>query len=437
MLIPLLLLALTGGRLDPEDWPQWRGPHANGSASETAAPPLRWSEEENVRWKVPLLGEGHSTPVVHGGQVFLTRTVPVGEPFAPLPDDAPGAHDNRLVSSSHRLQALAFDLATGKLLWERTLRELVPHEGGHETGTFASASPAVDDEHLYAFFGSHGLFCLDHDGLVLWEKDLGEQATKHGHGEGASPHLAEGKLVINWDHEGQSFLVCLDGATGEELWRQDREEVTSWATPVSAVVEGRTQVIVSGTGRLRAYDLESGEVIWSCGGLAHNVVASPVVGVGMAFAASSYEKQSMLAIRLAGASGDLTTDSEHLLWMRRRSVPYVPSPLFHGGWLYVLNHYQGIISRIEARTGAQPRRSRRLDGVRDVYASPIAAAGRIYVVDRSGVTVVLEHSEDFPELARNWLEDSFSASPVAVGDALLLRGERNLYCLAVPAREAR
>ena len=193
----------------PADWPQWRGPLGNGSVPE-ATPPLEWSEEDNVRWRLPLLGEGHGTPIIVGDLLFLTRSQPTGDPFSPRPDTAPGAHDNRLVSSRIQLEALAVDRHTGEVLWQRVLRAVLPHEGGHDTGTYASASPAADAERLFAFFGSHGLYCLDHEGTVLWELDLGDQATKHGHGEGASPLLHGDRLVINWDHEGQSFVVCLD-----------------------------------------------------------------------------------------------------------------------------------------------------------------------------------------------------------------------------------
>lgn len=223
-------------------------------------------------------------------------------------------------------------------------------------------------------------------------------------------------------------MVAFDAATGEERWRRARDEVTSWASPIVALVDGRPQAVVSGTTAVRGYDLTSGEVLWSCGGLSHNVVATPVFADGMLYAMSSYEKQSLLALRLAGARGDLTT-SEHLVWTRRRNTPYVPSPLLYDGALYVLSHYQGFVSRIDAATGIQAERPVRLDGIDDVYASPVGAAGRIYLTDRGGVTVVLSHAEPPAVLARNRLDDHFSASAALAGDTLFLRGERALYCL--------
>jgi len=409
-------------------WPQWRGPLGTGVAPH-ADPPLEWSEEKNVRWKVGLPGTGLSTPVVFGERVFVTSAVPIGDPVEPMPETAPGAHDNVLVAQRHEYVALAFARADGELLWRRSLKTELPHEGGHYTGSYASQSPAADREHLFAYFGSRGLFCLDHDGAVFWEADLGDMQTKHGHGEGSSPVLHGDTLVVNWDHEGQSFLVALDKKTGEERWKVPRDEATSWATPIVVDVDGAAQVVVSGTPRLRGYDLATGEVIWECGGLAHNIVASPVAADGMVFAGSSYEKQALLAIRLAGARGDLAA-TEHVAWYRRKMTPYVPSPLLYDGALYFLNHYQGPLSRVIARTGEQPQRPMRLDGLDDVYASPVGAAGRIYLVDRSGLAVVLSHEDQPRVLARNSLHDGFSASPALAGGELYLRGERFLYCLA-------
>ncbi len=382
-----------------------------------------------MRWKAPVPGKGHSSPIVWGERVFVTSAMPVGDAFEPRRDDAPGVHDDVPVTHRHAYLALALKRADGTVLWSRQLAEAAPHEGGHYTGSYASASPVTDGKRLIVSFGSHGIFGLDLDGGVLWEKDLGEMHTKHAHGEGSSPALHADTVVVNWDHEEGSFLVALAADTGAERWRVARDEPTSWATPIFVASGGRTQVVVSGTERVRGYDLESGAVVWECGGLSSNVVASPVAGNGLVFAGSSYEHQALLAIRLEGARGDLT-DTEHLVWQRRRATPYVPSPLLMDGWLYFLHHYQGFLARVEAPTGAEPERPTRLEGLDDVYASPLGAAGRIYVTDRSGVTRVLS-AEAVPRiLARNVLDERFSASAAAVDGELFLRGERFLYCLA-------
>jgi outer membrane protein assembly factor BamB len=412
------------------DWPQWRGPLATGVAP-GADPPVRWSERENVRWKSAIPGKGHSSPIVWREQVFLTSALGFGEPVEPIVDGAPGTHDSIPVTQRHRFVALAVDRRDGEILWQTTLREELPHEGGHFTGSYASASPATDGEVLIASFGSRGLHAFDLEGRVLWQKDLGRMHTKHAHGEGSSPLLAGGHVIVVWDHEGDSFVAAFDRLTGAERWRVARDEETSWASPISVAHGGRTQVVVSGTKRIRAYDLASGAVLWQCGGLSSNVVCSPVSGDGLVFAGSSYESQALLAIDLARAKDEIS-DGEAVLWMRRRATPYVPSLLLDGRWLYFMHHYQGFLARVDARTGKEPTRALRLEGVDDVYASPVSAAGRIYVTDRSGLTVVVRQGDELEVLARNALDDSFSASAALAGKELFLRGERHLYCLSEP-----
>jgi len=413
-------------------WAQWRGPLATGVAPH-ADPPVRWSEGENVRWKSAIPGKGHSSPVLWGERVFLTTAVPFGDALGPFVDQAPGTHDSVPVTQKERFLALAVDRRDGKIQWQTTLREEVPHEGGHVTGSYASASPATDGEVLIAPFGSHGVYALDLAGKLLWTQDLGRMATKHNHGEGSSPLLVGESVVVVWDHEAGSFVAAFDRRTGKERWRVARDEETSWASPIAVEREGRTQVVVSGTNRIRGYDLESGAVLWQCGGLSSNVVCSPVSADGLVFAGSSYESQALLAIDLARARGEIT-GGEAVLWSRRRATPYVPSLLLVADTLYFLHHYQGFLARVTARTGAEPERAFRLEGVDDVYASPVSAAGRVYVTDRSGLTVVLRHvaagGGELEVLARNTLDDTFSASAALVGRELFLRGEQFLYCLA-------
>lgn len=410
-------------------WGQWRGPLANGMAPH-AKPPIEWSETKNVRWKIPLPGKGHSTPVVWGDRVFVTTAVPFGEAAPPKYSGAPGGHDEVPITHRHKFMVMAVDRRDGKILWERTVREEMPHQGGHRTASLASSSPVSDGERVYVYFGSWGLYCLDLEGELLWKRDFGKLDTMHGHGEGSSPALHGDALIVNWDHEGDSFLIALDKRTGRELWKTARERASSWTTPIVVEHAGRAQVIISGSQRLRAYDLADGKLIWECSGLSvENVVASPVAGIGLVFAGSTYDKPGILAIRLEGAKGDIT-GTPQVAWQRRRGAPYVPSPLLLGEALYFLNHYQGMITRADARTGEDLPGPFRLPGMHNVFASPVAGAGRVYVTSREGLTVVLKDGNTLEVLAQNRLEDHFSASAALVGDAVFLRGERFLYCLA-------
>ncbi len=409
-------------------WPAWRGPLGTGAAPE-GDPPLEWSEGKNIRWKIDVPGLGHSTPIVWGDHVFLTAAVPFGEPLGPIESKAPGAHDNVPVTHRHRFVALAIDRGDGKVLWQRTLKEVLPLEGGHYTASLASSSPVTDGEIVLVALGSYGLYALDLGGEILWKADLGPLQILHGHGEGSSPVLHGDTLIVNGDHEGQSFMAAFDKRTGKERWRVLREEVTSWATPIVIEHDGRPQLIVSGTKRVRGYDPATGSVIWECGGLSANVVASPVAGDGMVYAGSSYDKRALLAIRLDGARGDIT-GTDRIAWQRSRGTPYVPSPLLYGEALYFLTHYQGIISRVRAKTGEDKPGPVRLDGIQNVYSSPVAAAGRVYVTDLDGTTVVIEDADSPRILARNRLDDSFSASAAIAGREIFLRGRKSLYSIA-------
>ena len=429
----LSVLAFRGSAADPADaerfWPGWRGPHGTGVSTQ-ANPPIEWTSEKNVRWSRRLPGMGHSTPVVWGDRIYLTTAVPFGEALPPRMSGRPGAHNNLPVTHRHHFYAIAVSRKTGDVVWQKKLTDKLPHEGGHETASLASNSPVTDGEHIFAFFGSHGLFCLDTDGNVIWKKDLGNMHTKHGHGEGASPVLHGDTLVVNWDHEEQSFIVAFDKATGDERWKLQRDEVTSWASPIVYEHAGTPQLIVSGTGRIRGYDVRTGKVLWACGGLSANVVASPVASNGMVFAASSYDTRAMLAIRLDGSQGDIT-GTEQVLWRRTHGTPYVPSPLLYGNSIYFLRHYQNILSKVSTQTGRDQDGPFRLGGLRNIYASPVGAAGRIYVTDLHGNTLVMSHNDKSPKmLALNRLPDSFSASAALVDGELYLRGVRALYCIA-------
>jgi outer membrane protein assembly factor BamB len=411
------------------NWPHWRGPLATGVAPH-GDPPTSWSESKNVRWKTPLAGQGHSSPIVWGEWIFVTSAEPFGSRLKmPQPDTAPGAHDNLLIDSQYRFFVIALDRATGDIKWKKQLAEALPHEGGHFSASLASNSPVTDGTHLVACFGSRGLYCLNFDGQLLWKKNPGNLRTKHGHGEGASPLLHDGIVVVNRDHEGQSSIAARRVETGELLWKQDRNEVTSWSSPIVVEHGNRAQVIVAGTQFVRAYDLETGDIVWQCGGLSANVVASPVAANGFVVVGSSYDTRAMFAIRLAGAAGDIT-GSENVLWQKKQRTPYVPSPLLHEGKVYFLRHYQGILSRVDVQTGAEPVGPFRLGALRDIYASPVCANDRIYFTDLDGMTMVVQHGETPQPLATNRLNDSFSASAAIVGDAIYLRGKKSLYCLA-------
>jgi outer membrane protein assembly factor BamB len=435
-------VCLTAGALIPlfaedaggaEVWPAWRGPDHTGVAP-AGNPPVRWSETENVRWKTELPGLGTSTPVIWGNRVFVTSAVDEGVPAegAAPPAEGEGAAGGRRLAGApgmmHRFVVMAIDLDTGKVVWERTARRGPPHEGHHPDGTYASGSPITDGEHVFATFGSQGLYAYDLDGNLKWEKDLGDMRTRLGFGEGASPALHGDTLVLNWDHEDEDFIVALDKRTGEERWRRDRDEITSWTTPLIVEHDGKAQVVVSATGAVRGYDLATGEDLWHTPGMTVNAIPSPVHAGGVVYVTSGFRGSALLAIDLAKARGNLE-GTDAIRWRFDRDTPYVPSPLLYDGLLYFLKVNSPILTVIDVANGEVVYGPQRLDGIDNVYASPVGAAGRVYFQGRGGESVVLGAGRKYEVVANNELEDSFDASPVVAGDRLLLRGRRHLYSL--------
>jgi outer membrane protein assembly factor BamB len=404
-----LLLASSGLRGDPADfWPHWRGPLASGSAPR-GNPPLRWSEAENVRWKVEIPGRGKSTPVVWDDRVYLTTAVSAG-------DGNPGPQ---------AFVVLAVDREDGRIVWQRTVREAVPHEGTHQDGTFASGSVITDGERLYAFFGSRGLYALERDGTVRWEKDLGRMEVQLGLGEGSSPALHGDTLVVTMDHEGQSFIVAVDTASGDERWRVLRDERTSWATPIVVEHGGRVQVVTAASGAVRSYDLATGDLVWQGQGTTLNAIPSPVAGDGVVYVTGGFRGSVLRAIRVAGASGTVT-GTPNVLWTQDRNTPFVSSPLLHGEVIYTLRENSAVLTAFDTRTG-EPHYTERVDGLFNVYASPVGVNDRIYVAGREGSTAVIRHGPRYELLATNTLDDGFDASPAIAGSDLFLRGQQYLY----------
>ena len=329
----------------------------------------------------------------------------------------------------HRFVVMAINRADGRVAWERTAREEAPHEASHQdNGTWASSSAVTDGEHVIAFFESRGLYVYDMQGKLVWEKDLGDKSMRNQFGEGTTPALHGNHLVVVWDHTAGSFVVALDKRTGNELWRVRRDEIDTWATPLIVEHAGRAQVIVPGRNRLHSYDLESGTIVWRSAGLTMNPIPSPVGAEGMIFATSGFQGSNLKAIRLADASGDISS-SKAIAWSLDRDTPYVPSPLLYDGFLYLIKSNSPILSAFDATTGKPHYQLQRLDGLGEVFSSPVGAGGRVYLTGRDGTTLVIRNAGTFEVLAKNVLDDGFDASPALVDNEIYLRGFRNLYSI--------
>ncbi len=418
LVLALPVLAPAAAAEEAARWPWWRGPLGNG-VSPDGDPPVRWSEKENVRFKVPIEGDGLATPAVWGDRIFVLSALSLDR-----------------ADKSVRLLVTAYDRHDGSVAWQRVADERVPHEGHHQESGWATASPVTDGQRLYAHFGSAGTYAYTLDGERIWKVDLGDMTTRLGYGEGSSPALWADTLVVNWDHEGDSFVVALDAGTGAVRWRRDRPgELTSWSTPLIVEHEGRVHVIVAAGGRTRGYDLRDGELLWSVSGLGMNAIPTPTYDAGILYLASGkMDSPRMLAVDLRGARGDLDR-SRAVRWTLDRDTPYVSSPLLYRGQLYFFKHVQSFLTSVDAATGKTLFTER--VGLGNVFASPVAAGGKIYLLGRQGKALVLEPGPTLKVLAENQLDDGFDASPVVVGRDLYLRGRRFLYALAVPTRNER
>jgi outer membrane protein assembly factor BamB len=481
----LLLLLVAGTYADDfekeksRNWHQWRGPEATGVAP-LGKPPTEWSETKNIKWKVEIPGHGSASPIVWGERIFILTAVKTDRTAADKSDAAAldvspyrfVAHEETLLAQSdkelddsdrdrnddrprdgerrgrggfgrgfrgrfggggpptnfHQFNVLCLDRGTGTTMWQRTATEVVPHEGLLQTGSFASASPITDGKKVYASFGSRGIFCYDLDGNPQWDNDLGDMHTRMSFGEGSSPALFRDMLVVTWDHEDGSFIVALDANTGNEKWRMPREEVTTWATPLLVPDGDRVQVITSGTKRIRSYDLKDGKLIWECGGLGSNPIASPVLFENLAVAMSGHQDPAGVAVPL-NSKGDVT-DSEQVAWHIDEITPYVSSPLLYDSTIYFVKSRNAIVSSVAAKTGKTIIRQKRLPEMESIYASPVGADGRVYFCSREGTTVVLKHAPEFDVLATNQLDEPIDASPAIVGNDIFIRGDKHLYCIS-------
>jgi outer membrane protein assembly factor BamB len=442
-----------------QDWPQWRGPAGTGVA-EAAVPPTTWSESENIKWKIAVPGVGSSTPIVLGDRVYVSTAVKTDrvKEGAQVADGEAGREATAPARPSDRgdqgrgnrggrpgggrrggfgggpsptnfydFMVIAYDRGNGQEVWRSILTSQVPHEAGHNTNTFASSSPVTDGTRLYVSFGSRGVYALDLNGEKLWEKDLGQMQTRSQFGEGSSPALFGETLVVPFDHEGESFIVALDAKSGDELWRQSRDEQTTWSTPLITEYKGRTQVITNGSNRVRSYDLATGQLIWECGGQAGNPIPTPVRFKDNVIVMTGYRGYAIYSIPL-DSSGDIS-NTDAIAWVEDDAAPYVPSPVLYKGHLYFVKANNGILVSRDAETGELIIDQTRLPDISTVYASPVAAADHIYLTGREGNTVVIKHGKTMETIASNKLDDEIDASAAIVGDQIFFRGKQYLYCI--------
>ncbi|MEO1526695.1 MAG: PQQ-binding-like beta-propeller repeat protein [Planctomycetota bacterium] len=392
-----------------EEWTEFRGPGGQGhSASKTL--PLTWSETENVTWKVPIEGDGWSSPVVADGRIYLTTALRTrgGNP------------------KTRSLRAICLSADSGKPVWNvEVFRQDGEDVQIHKKNSHASATPILRDGRLFVHFGPMGTACLSTDGEIVWKNN--ELAFAPIHGNGGSPALREDTLVFTCDGRDKQFVAALSAKTGEVKWTTDRradvKKGFSFCTPLFIDVDGKPQVVCPGSGAVVAYETETGKELWSCNyGQGYSVVPRPVYANGLVFVSSCYDSASLYAIDPSGR-GDIT--DSHVKWTIDRGVPKTPSMLAIGDELYFVDD-GGVASCVDARTG-DSHWKKRIGG--KYSASLFYGAGRIYIQSETGKTTVIAPGTEFKELATNQLsgDERTFASFAVVDNAILLRSESHLY----------
>ena len=427
------------------NWPQFRGPQSNGVVRGDDLPVV-WDSDKNIAWKVAIPGRGWSAPVVWGDNVFVTTAVLEKKlPGRPKTDKSKKGkgYTKTPPNAIYRWEVHCLDLETGNLRWKRVAKKGRPRMNVHKSNTYATETPVTDGKRVYAYFGMTGVFCYNLDGKLLWEKDLGAHPMWNGWGTGSSPVLHNDLIYFQIDNEKQSFLVALDTATGKERWRKLRDEPSGYASPIIWKHSKGTELITVGL-KARSYDPKTGNLIWELdlnGGRASSapVALGEVLYLGNEDRANSPFLRPgrgpggrLVAIK-AGAKGDITpakgkTTSAGVLWTQEHAGPAMASPLVYKGYIYILERKNGLASCYEAKTGNPVYQRKRLSDSA-FWAAPWAYGNRVFCLDDSGTTHVIEPGPALKFVANNSLDEKFWTPAAMTDEYLLLRGARHLYAI--------
>lgn len=425
-LLILSSLAVNSQETESNNWPHWRGQLGTG-AVEKGNPPVEFSETKNLKWKTEIPGLGHATPIIWENKIIVQTAVATDQKISNESGEEGESWMNPTSTEYiHDFKVYCIDRNDGSVMWETTVATEHPQENTHELGSWASNSPATDGEHIFAYFGSRGIFCMDFDGKILWKRDFGQMEKRASFGEGASPYVYKDRVFILWDHEGDSWIYCLDKKTGEIIWEKSRDERTSWSSPQVVEANGKTQVITSATNAVKSYDYENGDVLWSSTGMTGNVIPVPMVADGILYVMSGFRGSASQAIDLSKASGDIS-GTDAIVWEYNQDTPYTPCGVLMDDKVYFLRVNNGALTCLNAKNGEPYYSKERVEGISTLFSSPTGAPGKLYIAAED-VCVVVKAGETFEILASNELDDNFHASPVIVGDQLILRGFKSLYC---------
>ena len=421
-------------------WPQFRGPHASGVATNQNLPErFDGAKGENVKWKAPIPGLAHSSPVVWDDRVYLTTAVSSrgGDTFRHgLYGDGDASEDR----SPHKWKLYALDRRTGRVLWERTAYDGAPRERRHIKASYANSTPATDGRTVVAFFGSQGLYAYDAAGKLLWKRDLGVlnagayDIPSYEWGTASSPVIHKNLVILQCDTQTESFLLAADLKTGKTVWRTARQELPSWGTPtIYERKGGRAEIVTNASNFIRGYDAATGKELWRLGGSSKITAPTPVFADDLIVVASGRRPEAPIFVLRAGAVGDITlgegqTSSAHVAWSKRQRGSYMPTPLIYGGHLYVLSN-QGVLDCYDLKTGAEIYRERLPHQGGGFSASPVAADGRIYLPGEDGEIFVVRAGPKFELLGKNAMGELLMATPAIAGGMMFVRTQRHVFAV--------
>ena len=415
------------------NWPQFRGPGVRGIVDDDPSLPESWSAAENIAWKTRIPGLGWSSPVVWGNRIFLTTAVADSMSGSPRGGFFDGRVVNPTPTEEYRWIAYCIDLQSGKIAWERELHRGAPKTPRHKKNTYASETCVTDGVHVWAHVGDLGTYCLDMEGKLVWSHDWPALETRYGYGSASSPALHEGRLYITNDNQEQSYTVALDKLTGNEIWRVNREEPTTWSTPFVWESGKRTEIITAGREKVRSYDLD-GKLLWEISGMSSLSIPTPFTVDGLLYVTSGYfnsEERPVYAIR-PGASGDITpaageTANEYIAWSLPQGGPYHPTPIVYRGLYYTL-YDRAFMTCHDAKTGELVYDKQRISRDGEAFtASPWAYNGKLFCLDEAGTTFVVQAGRDFKVLGENRLEEMCMATPAIADGSVLIRTYAHLY----------
>ena len=439
----LLLVCLFGAvcstLIFSQNWPSFRGP--NGSGIGTGNPPINWNVEtgENIKWKTPIPGLAHSSPIVWGDRVFVTTSVSsqTGSPEVKT-GWLNGTGESAADSGAWTWKLLCLDRNNGKVLWERDAHSGVPKTRRHMKATHANSTPVTDGNYVVAWFGSEGLYCYNLQGKLLWQKDLGTFKTgPHNDkqlewGYASSPIIYRNQVIVQCDAINTSFWASFDLANGNELRRVQRGEITTtWSTPMVIESKGIAQLVCNGWKQIAGYDLNSGQLLWNLHDGGDCPVPTPQWGNGTIYLTNGHGKSPVYAIK-PDARGDITpensaTTPKGMSWWQSKGGSYMPTPLVLGDKLFLAGD-NGVITVFDAHTGKELRKDR-LANAGTFSASIVAAQDRFYFVNEDGDMFVFKLGQTLEQLARNSMHEVCLATPAISDGKLLIRARNHLYCL--------